>query len=64
MILGISHLLPSHFIFLNNIIIYLRLFMMFFLLKMTVHCDRTIFRRFSDFRFSLVPTHADHTAIT
>ena len=52
MIMGIFHLLPStppHFIFLNNIILYLRLFTMFLLLKMTVHCDHTIFRRFSDF---------------
>ena len=26
------------------------------MLKMTMHCDHTIFRRFSNFRFSLVPT--------
>ena len=33
------------------------------MLKMTMHCDHTIFRRFSDFRFSLVPTHAAPMAI-
>ena len=33
------------------------------MLKMTMHCDHTIFRCFSEFRFSLVPTHAAPMAV-
>ena len=33
------------------------------MLKMTMHCDHAIFRRYSKFRFSLVPTHTAPMAI-
>ena len=50
LILAISHLLPStppYFIFLTMLLFICDYLIIFAMLKMTMHCDHTIFRRFS-----------------
>ena len=57
--------IPLHIsIFLTILLFICDYLIIFAMLKMTMHCDHTIFRRFSNFQFSLVPTLATPMAIT